>query len=95
MPFKKGEGGRPRGAGNRATREVKDIFIRLGGPDGALYAQQLHDLATGKHGDPHVRIKALSVIAPYVWRKLAERIELTGVNGGPIEVHDHFAIAGR
>lgn len=94
MPFQKGQGGRPKGATNRASRAVKSAFERLGGKDGQKYAQQLHDLACGKHDDPNVRIKALAVIAPYVWGKPTERVELTGPEGGPIEFHDHFALPG-
>ena len=90
MPFKKGQGGRPRGVGNHVKAEVRDIWDKLGGPDGERYAIRLHELATARDIDPHVQIKALAVIAPYVWRKMAERLEVTGAEGGPIIVHDHF-----
>jgi hypothetical protein len=90
VAFKKGEGGRPRGSRNKVGKEVRDIWAQLGGPDGELYAQQLHAIAVGKHADVHARLKALAIIAPHVWKKLAERVEVTGPDGGPLEVHDHF-----
>ena len=89
MPFSKGHGGRPRGARNKVGREVRDLWAELGGPDGEQYAQALSELAL-TDTDPYVRVKALAIIAPYVWTKKVERIEVTGADGGPIEVHDHF-----
>jgi hypothetical protein len=60
------------------------ILTRLGGPDGEEYAKQLHALAVQPHHDAHVRLKALAIIAPYVWGKPRETVELTGAEGGPI-----------
>jgi hypothetical protein len=79
-------GGRSKGTPNKVSNVVRDIWQRLGGPDGEVYAQQLHNIATAPHGDVHARIKALSVIAPYVWKKLAEQVEVTGTGGGPLEI---------
>lgn len=84
MPFKKGEGGRQKGARNRASANALEVFLKLGGVNGKLYAEQLHTLATAKHDDPHVRLKALAIIAPYIWGKPVERHEVTGPEGGPI-----------
>lgn len=86
MPFIKGQGGRPSGARNRVTKDVRDVFEKLGGKDGQLYAQKLHDLAVGVHDDPAVRIKALSIIAPYLWGKPTEHIALSDGQGGPIQI---------
>lgn len=86
MPFQPGQGGRPRGARNRVSRQVGDAFLKLGGPNGQQYAKQLHELATGKHDDPHVRIKALAIIAPYVWGKPTEHVEVAGEGGGPVQI---------
>jgi len=79
-------GGRSRGTPNKVSSAVRDIWRELGGPDGEAYAQQLHRIATEPHGDVHARIKALSIIAPYVWKKLAEQVEVTGTNGGPLVI---------
>jgi len=79
-------GGRVAGTPNRLGREVKDIWERLGGPDGEVYAQQLHNIAAAQHGDIHARLKALQIIAPHVWRKMSERLEVTGADGGPLVI---------
>lgn len=92
MPFQKGQGGRPKGATNKASAHALEVFLKLGGPHGKQYAQQLHDLATKPHDDPHVRLKALAIIAPYIWGKPIERHEVSGVDGGPVRVvHEHHA----
>lgn len=79
-------GGRSAGTPNKVGKEVRDIWAQLGGPDGQLYAQQLHTIATEPHGDVHARLKALAIIAPHVWRKLSERLEVSGPEGGAIEI---------
>lgn len=86
MAFKKGQGGRPRGAANKVGQDARTAFQRLGGPDGEIYAKQLHAIATEPHGDINARLKALQIIAPYVWRKLPEELELAGKDGGPVIV---------
>lgn len=86
MPYQKGQGGRPKGVRNRATQAATDIFAKLGGPNGKLYAAQLHALACGPHDDPHVRIKALALIVPYVWGKPTEHMTLSGEDGGPVAI---------
>ena len=86
MPFQKGEGGRPKGVGNRVKSDAYAAFVKLGGPNGIKYAQQLHALATGTHDDPQVRIKALAVIAPYIWGKPTEHIEHSGELSLPVKV---------
>lgn len=89
MPFQKGEGGRPRGASNKATKPVKDALAKLGGVGGAVYAKGLHELTT--HEDAHVRVKALTLALAYLWGKPTERHEHSGLEGGPVHVHHHFA----
>ena len=92
MPFKKGEGGRQAGAKNRVGKEARDLFAKLSGSDGLKYAEQLHLLATAPHSDPHVRLKALAIIAPYLWGRPTERVEVSGSGGGPLRVvHEYHA----
>ena len=91
MPFKKGQGGRPPGAANRLTANAKQIFLTLGGLNGKAYAQQLHNLAVSPETDPHARLKALAIIAPYVWGKPTEYVEMSGPSGGAVQIHHHFA----
>jgi len=86
LPFTRGQGGRPRGARNKSTQPAYDIFVHLGGPNGKRYAAQLHALACGKDTDAHVRVKALALIAPYVWGKPTEHLAVSGEDGGPIAV---------
>lgn len=85
MAFKKGQGGRPKGASNKTTSATAHILARLGGTDGEVYAQQLVEL-TSPDKDPHVRLKALSLIVPYVWGKPKETLALEGADGGPVLV---------
>jgi hypothetical protein len=91
VAFQQGQGGRPRGAKNRVGKEVRDVFVQLGGADGKAYAAQLHQLATGQHSDPHVRIKALAIIAPYIWGRPTERMEVTGADGGSVQINHHYS----
>lgn len=72
MGFVKGQGGRVRGSKNHVTKDVHSAFAKLGGPNGMLYAARLHELAVGKHSDPHVSLKALAIIVAYVWGKPKE-----------------------
>lgn len=86
MPFKKGQGGRPKGAPNKVGRDVRALFAQLGGPDGEVYAKQLHAIAAGQHDDVHARLKALTLIAGYVWGKPTEHVQLEGEGGGPVVI---------
>ena len=85
MPFLPGQGGRPKGAKNHG-HIARDLFAKLGGPHGKKYAKQLHALACGDHDDIHARIKALAIIAPYIWGKPKETIGLEGGDGGPVVI---------
>jgi hypothetical protein len=90
VAFKKGQGGRPSGAKNRTNQTVGVSLASLGGPDGEKYAQQLFTIACAKHDDVHARLKALSIIAPYVWGKPKESIDITGdVNLRTTVVHEY------
>lgn len=85
MPFQKGRSGNPRGR-RKSGETAKDWFCHLGGEDGKAYAEQLHALATGAHGDAHARLKALAIIAPYVWGKPRDTVELGGLTDQPIVI---------
>lgn len=93
MPFTKGQSGNPKGRKPKGFT-MHDSFARLGGKDGKQYAEQLHQLAVGKHDDVHARLKALAIIAPYIWGRPIERHEVSGPGGGPIAttvIHEHHA----
>ena len=89
MAFKPGEGGRQAGVRNKVGVEARALFVRLGGEHGKAYAEQLHQLAS--HRDPHVRMKALSLIAFYVWGKPTDTVDLKAdVTTATTIVHEHL-----
>lgn len=57
MAFKKGEGGRPKGAENKVTREIRDVTEGLF--DAAYWAQMKQRLRTGRVA-PAVEAKLLA-----------------------------------
>lgn len=79
-------GGRSRGTPNKKVSPVAHVFARLGGEHGEVYAEELHRIAT-QEADPNVRTRAISIIRDYLpWQKTADRLELTGQDGGPVLV---------
>ena len=91
MPFKKGQGGRPKGATNLVSkRALEDMFRRIDPSGGQTIWQRIYELAAGSHNDAHARIKAAGLWFAYQHGKPIERQEITGPEGGPIVVHDHF-----
>ena len=84
MPWQKGQSGNPNGP-KRKEDSVKAMFVALGGADGKAYADQLHRIATGAHDDVHARLKAIGIIANYVWGKPKERLEVTAPEGVTIK----------
>lgn len=76
------------------TLSATDLFHQLGGPGGRAYAEMLHRLAIEPHDDPGVRIKALSVIAPFIWQRLPDRHEATGTLTGVTHVIHEYRIRG-
>lgn len=76
MPFGAGQGGRPRGARNRSTKDLKAILDRLaGGTKQDLHAKRLHALT--QSADEQVAVKALAVVLAYRYGKPKESVELT------------------
>jgi hypothetical protein len=85
-------GGRRVGSMNRRSL-LEEVLYEIDPSDGRVYWQQLHALAAGEHKDAHVRVKALSLLLSYKYGKPTEHVELSGPEGGPIPVHDHFVVA--
>lgn len=89
MPWQKGQSGNPQGRKPNG-HTAKDFFCALGGPNGEAYAKQLHQIATGQHDDAQARLKALAIIAPYVWGKPVETVALDAhVSSQTTVVHQH------
>lgn len=91
MAFRSGEGGRPRGASNRVTKQLRDVLDKLatkGKED--LHAARLHQLTMSS--DENVAIKALTLSLAYRHGKPTEHLELGGEGGGPVMIR--FVDAG-
>jgi hypothetical protein len=76
-PFRKGVSGNPAGrpAGGVALAE----YIReLGGPDGRLYVDKLHDFAIGKHTDSRALLTAIGILLERGFGKPPQTIEHSG-----------------
>jgi hypothetical protein len=86
LPFTAGTGGRPKGAKNRSTRDLRAVLDALArGPKHTdLHAQRLHQLTLSS--DEHVAVKALNTVLAYRYGKPKESVELTGAEGGPVVV---------
>ncbi len=87
MPFKKGQGGRRTGTKNKATLEVQAFCRGL-----------VEDEEYRKYFDHRFKVGQLppqleQLVWHYAYGKPIERQEISGPGGGPIEVHDHFAVA--
>lgn len=94
MPFKKGQGGRPKGAPNKRTT-LEEVLREIDPTEGRVYWQQLHAIAAGKHDDVHARLKALGLILSYREGKPIERTEISGKDGQPVPisiVHKHVTV---
>jgi hypothetical protein len=85
MGFSKGQGGRPRGARNKATL-LRDTLEALAvDKDG----QDVHlaRLSTLIQSDNElVALKALALVLAYRFGKPTEHVEVVGEDGGPVQV---------
>ena len=82
-------GGRTKGTPNKVTGAMAHALAELD-PGGAVWARQIYTLACEPHGDPHVRIKALTLGAPYLWGRPPEHIQHSGEIRLPTTViHKH------
>lgn len=81
-------GGRQPGSLNKATREFRDTVTKLLSDNAGNVASWLADVANGKGDvkpDPAKALDLLAKLAEFAAPKLG-RTELTGKDGGPIEV---------
>ena len=84
MPFGKKYGGRTKGTPNKVQKDVAErCRAMIESPEYVAYFQ--HRLMVGQLAPA---LEALSW--HYAYGKPRERVEVTGADGGPIEVHDHL-----
>lgn len=78
--FKPGEGGRPKGARNKANQDVKALIDKAVSPeDWKLIFAKFAEKA--KAGDE----KAGKLLMEYKFGKPSEAVQVTGGDGGPIQ----------
>lgn len=87
MAFKKGEGGRPKGAPNKANGLLRARCLAL-----------IRDPTYQKEFKRRLEAGELPpVLEALTWHyaigKPVEHHEISGPDQGPIEVHDHFAVS--
>jgi hypothetical protein len=76
-PFRKGVSGNPAGR-PRIGESVAEYIRELGGPDGHLYIDRLHAVATGKHSNPRAMLTAIAVLLERGFGKPPQAIEHSG-----------------
>ena len=81
--FRKGNPGRKRGAkGRRASQQA--VIEALAGPNGRLLLKYLVSVSLSETADTADRLSAIKILAPYVWQKLPELQEISGVGGASV-----------
>ena len=74
---------------------LQKCLRKLGGPSGERWAKELHELAMNRQLDANTRIKAIGLLAPYLWRRAPESVEVRGTLVGAVRVvHQYFPPAG-
>jgi hypothetical protein len=76
--------GRPQGALNRTTVELKTYVRAIAGDDGKVYLDMLHGIAMSEDKDVPSRLKAIGMLLERGWGKPTEQVELTGRGGEPV-----------
>jgi hypothetical protein len=88
-PFEKGNKGKPKGAVNKVTQDIRLKFQQL--VDAYSGQQMLQDLQSL---EPKDRLKTISDLSEYLIPKLA-RTELTGANGDEIKVRQFNIVPAK
>lgn len=79
-------GGRQKGTPNKATTELAARF-RAFVEDPKAVERMRREYRAGNLNPMLVKL-----FFEYAYGKPKEQVELTGRDGGPIEIHDHFAV---
>ena len=93
MAFRKGEGGRPRGKRNKATRDVKAVLDALSHGKGKKdqHLERLNVLTQSTDGQ--IAVRALTLALAYRFGQPKATMAVTGSDGGPVHIHHHFPSA--
>jgi len=85
MPYKRGEGGRPKGVRNKSSADITDLIDQLTGPGAIRCFEELARIAFGSDKDVRARLLANRTLIEYRHGQPRKQVELTGAEGGPIQ----------
>lgn len=99
MAWKPGQSGNPLGRTRRQVasfEHVQKCLRKLGGRYGEVWAEELHLIAMNRTIDGNVRLKAFSILLPYLWGRAPEQVFVTGQVAGQVRViHEyHDPVSG-
>lgn len=83
MAFKKGESGNPNGR-NKVTTQMKRLARDLLTPHQGKATQAIVDCLSSD--DDNTKLAAAKVVYDYCFGKPAQAVELTGEEGGPLNI---------
>lgn len=87
MPFQKGQSGNPGGKKSPVRKELDALLDRhYPVPKRARSIQRLVELQDD--ADPDVAMDAIKTLLAYTYGRPTERKEISGPDGGPVEVDD-------
>lgn len=77
-------GGRP-----ALGKSIAEYIRSLGGEDGRVYADKLHEMAVLPHDNPMIRLKAIELLTKRGWPEALD-VNLTGeMNAITTVIHEH------
>lgn len=77
MPFVKGQSGNPKGRKPVGTT-MAEYIRKIGGQNGEIYVDKLHQLATQPHDDARVRIMAIQVLVERGFGRPPQDVNVSG-----------------